>query len=278
MTKVIGYLIPTIGLILTFTSVSGRPQEAPSHFVCMGNEPFWKLEIVSTKAKLTVLSDGRISREVDGTFRSRSDSSPSSFEWQANAADEDSLDFIAVIEEGECLDTMSDETPPYSYRAQVSIDGGRTLSGCCRTGDTPAPRPDREGISLADLPVADLAARPPEDWSRFLLDLLPSLEVCLLETPGSSPRVTKAWRVSSQVVGLRTRNAEGGWFECVTSGDGKTVTRFEILDPDTRPLHKEGRVVFSLAAQYPPSGACYQHERVLDENGKLVGWLSSDTC
>jgi hypothetical protein len=131
---------------------------------------------------------------------------------------------------------------------------------------------------LVDLPVADLATRPPEDWSRYLLDLLPSLQACLLETPGSSPRVTKAWRVSPQVVGLRARNAEGDWYECTTSGNGKTVTRFETLDSSTPPLHLEGRVVFTLASEYPPSGACYQHQRVLDENGNLVGWLSIDTC
>jgi len=36
--------------------------------------------------------------------------------------------------------------------------------------------------------------------------------------------------------------------------------------------------IFTPASQTPPTGECYEHERVTGEDGRLVGWLSHDTC
>jgi len=46
------------------------------------------------------------------------------------------------------------------------------------------------------------------------------------------------------------------------------------------PRRDPGRLtpIFTPAAESPPSGACYEHEEITGEDGRLVGWLSHDTC
>jgi putative lipoprotein len=134
-------------------------------------------------------------------------------------------------------------------------------------------------VDLRTLPVANLAAKDPAvDWSAYLLDLLPAIHVCLANTPGSGPRVTKAWPMNHGMVGVRTRNGESGWFDCIAPMNGGVVDQFSRLDAGTQRLPAEGWVVYSPSPQYPPSGECYEHERVLGDSGQPLGWLSYDTC
>jgi putative lipoprotein len=126
-------------------------------------------------------------------------------------------------------------------------------------------------------PVADLQAKPAEDWSRFLLDLLPAIAACLDATPGPAPRVTKAWPMNRGMAGARTRNGAGGWFDCIAPSLGGEVDRLEPVTDGGR-LPGEGTVVFSPVIQGPPPGECYQHERALGPGGEPIGWLSTETC
>ena len=197
-------------------------------------------------------------------------------DWRGKS--EKGASYRALISEARCLDPASSKEgqSQYDYRVQLTMPNRKTLSGCCNAGlDVAQAQP---APNASEVPVADLSSKAQEDWSRLLLDLLPALEACLEKTPGPSAYVTKAWPMNRGMIGTRTRNRDGGWFECVASSDGRTVEHIEMLPKASPPLPGEQLVVFTPPAQAPPAGSCYRTEQVQDAAGKLVGWLSSNGC
>jgi uncharacterized membrane protein len=254
---------------------TGDPGEQSS-FRCQGNEPFWNLQIEGTQARYRSLADGDAERLYEGEFQWDRTVEPAVFEWLGVDTVETRGRLSASIREERCLDTMSDETPPFTHWIRLRLPNGREVTGCCRTAHAPPVR--RGEIALDELPVADLEALGADVWARALLELLPALETCLDRVGGSGPRVTYAWPIEGGMVGARLRNGEGGWFECVATRDGASIDRFDTLTTADFPLQHENRVVFTPAAQYPPAGNCYEHEKVLDARGEPLGWLSFNTC
>jgi uncharacterized membrane protein len=278
------FRILVLALVLVSLSCGGDgPGEPPSDaterqltFRCQGNEPFWNLRIEGTQASYRSLADGNTEGSYEGEFQWDTSVEPPVFEWQGVDTSDPRARLSASIREEQCLDTMSDETPPFTHWIRMRMPSGREVTGCCRPAD--APMPERGEIALDDLPVANLGVLEADVWAHDLIDLLPALEACLGRMSGSGPRVTYAWSFDDGMVGARLRNGEGGWFECVASRDGTSIDRFDTLTTADFPMQHENKLVFTLAAQYPPSGNCYEHERVLDAQGKLIGWLSFNTC
>ena len=79
-------------------------------------------------------------------------------------------------------------------------------------------------------------------------------------------------------VGVRTSNIEAAGFECVATGQGSVAQPLIALTGEDRGFHDPWSPVFTLRNLPPPSGECYQHERVVGVGGELIGWLSYDTC
>jgi len=273
-------------LALVLASVAcggGGRDEAPADtsgkqltFKCQGNEPFWNLLIEGTEARYRSLADGDSEGLFEGEFQWDTTVEPAVFEWSGVDTGDTKVRLSASIREERCLDTMSGEAPPFSHWIRLRAPNGREVTGCCRAEDVPAT--EREDIVLDELPVADLDALEADVWARGFVDLQPALEACLGRVNGTGPRVNYAWQIDEGTVGARLRNGEGGWFECIATSDGASINRFDALSSSNFPLQNENRVVFTPAAQYPPSGNCYEHERVLGEQGELIGWLSFNTC
>jgi uncharacterized membrane protein len=241
---------------------------------CRGNEPFWQLRI--DRAAATYQRLGEAATELAGSAVPLDHLPRPELVWRGGAV---SLggDLVAWITTESCLDTMSDRegTSAFSHRIRISLPAGEVLTGCCQTSVRAAAG---GAIDHGDLPVADLSAKPAADWTRLLLDLVPAIEACLAASPGPAPHVTKAWPMNRGMVGVRTRNGAGGWFACIAPAPGGAVDRFEPVPPGTSLLPGEGAAVFSPAAQAPPAGVCYRHERVLRADGALLGLLSYDIC
>jgi uncharacterized membrane protein len=254
---------------------TGVPGEQPT-FRCQGNEPFWNLRIEGAQVRYRSLADGDTEASYEGEFQWDTTVEPAVFEWQGVDTKKTGGRLSASIREERCLDTMSDETPPFSHWIRLRAPDGREVTGCCRVAD--APPVDRGEIALDELPLANLELLDAGEWARDLIEFRPALGACLGRTSGSGPRVTYAWSIQGGTVGARLRNGEGGWFECVTNQDGSSIDRFDTLTSADFPLQYENRVVFTPAAQYPPTGNCFEHERVLDAQGELIGWLSFNTC
>ena len=274
-----------LALVLASVACGGgdqeeRPTVAPAAeqpaFRCQGNEPFWNLQIDGTQARYRSLADGDTERTYEGEFQWDTTAEPAVFEWNGVDTGGTRGRLSASIREERCLDTMSDETPPFSHWIRLRAPSGREVTGCCRVADAPAAQ--RGEIALDELPLANLEALEADVWARGLIELRPALETCLDRVSGSGPRVTYAWPIEDGMVGARLRNGEGGWFECVATRDGASIDRFDSLTSADFPLQYENRVVFTPPEQYPPSGNCYEHERVLDAQGEHLGWLSFNTC
>ncbi len=107
---------------------------------------------------------------------------------------------------------------------------------------------------------------------------MPAIQACIDKTPEPDPYATKAWPMNHGMVGVRTRNGQGGWFECVAEANGKSIDRFVTLPPSAPLAPNEDRVVFSPPDHAAPGGKCYKHERVMDGMGDFMGWLSTNVC
>jgi uncharacterized membrane protein/invasion protein IalB len=247
-------------------------------FTCRANEPFWNLSIDNGNARFVSLSEGGEPQAVllAGKLGVTGEGRTPDVDWRGKS--DTGASYRAFISEARCVESMTDKEgeAQYEYRIQLTMPNGKTLRGCCHAGLDNARAPQVPNAN--EIPVADLKNKAPDDWSRFLLDLLPAVEACLDKTPGPSAYVTKAWPMNRSMVGTRTRNRDGGWFECVASSDGSTVERIEMLPKASTPLPGEQLALFTPLAQAPPAGNCYRTERIQDAAGKLVGWLSGYGC
>lgn len=117
--------------LLAGAACGGGSVPAPPQFVCRGNEPFWNLEIVGDRVWLRQLGEDPVS------YTGCDHRSSGGFELECKEDGETRL--RASISEERCLDTMSDETPPFTHRAHIVLADGSVVSGCCNAG----PRPER---------------------------------------------------------------------------------------------------------------------------------------
>lgn len=278
-------ILPAISILLVLLPMGSAAQGSmPSEYKCNGNEPFWGLAIENEHAGWATPGEPE-GRTLEGAFRHLDYAGV--FAWRGEFGEGD---LVAFVTDQPCSDTMVDREYPYSIK--VSLPDGSVLLGCCDTISEPSAEgwseskpdlhteveADEVDESLSDLPVAILDDKPPGDWSRHLLALLPAIESCLAETPGTSPRVVKAWATSHEQVGVRTWSAETAAWECVANGQGSLVRPLTALNSDAIGLHDGWSPIFTLRGQSPPAGECYHHERVVDARGELIGWLSYDTC
>ena len=58
---------------------------------------------------------------------------PVRHEWRGTE-EEGGGGLVAEISRERCLDTMSDETPPFSWSVSLTLPGGEVVNGCCREG------------------------------------------------------------------------------------------------------------------------------------------------
>jgi uncharacterized membrane protein len=246
-------------------------------FACRGNEPFWTLLIDRDQAAFSMVGREPESQQFAGKFRIAGEGRTPIVQWKGKAPGV-AGELVAVLAEERCADTMAgaEGQTEFAFRAQVTEPGGRKLQGCCRAGLEGAGTP--AASELATAPVADFAAKREEDWARHLPDLHPAIRACLEKTPGHSPYVTKAWPMNQGMVGVRTRSGDGDWFHCIAQSDGRAVDRFDSLPRTEPPAPGENLVLFTPAGQAPRPGNCWEHERVLGDAKKLVGYLSYNIC
>lgn len=258
---------------------AGRKRvKAVRQFTCRGNEPSWNLTIDNDRARFDLpLDNPPAVVALAGKLGVTGEGRTPDVDWRGKSAD--GRAYRALIQQQSCADSMSDAEgqTAFDYRVQFTVPGGRRLTGCCDAGLAQRVAA-RAQPDPAQAPVAALGTKSPVDWSRMLMELLPAIDVCLAQTPGASPYVTKAWPMNRGMVGVRTRNATVGWFECVAQSDGKAVDQFGPVESTAPPVPGEEAVLYTPATHAPPSGNCFTHERVMDAGGSQIGWLSSNEC
>jgi hypothetical protein len=132
--------------------------------------------------------------------------------------------------------------------------------------------------ALPDYPTAQLEGRDPaEDWTAWLGSLLPAVLACVEATEGEA-RVIRVEPAGDGRAAARLVNDSRETWDCMATVSGPTV---DLLEPRGRNLPRrpgEADSILTPASGRPPSGACYTHESLRDEAGRLLGWLSYDLC
>jgi uncharacterized membrane protein len=283
MCRSVAHIAAALGLLVLASSAAPATPaglaELPTAFECSGNEPFWNLTIRQDTAEFSSLAStlGPEISALRGSYGSLSRVAEPLFVWRGRAQGTP-REVVVFITQTRCVDTMSDREgqTAFPYSARVSLPNDQLLAGCCRAGAAAAG--SRVAAAAERLPAADLQSKPTDDWSRLLIELLAPIKACLARAPGTVTRVTKAWPMNKAMTGVRIRDDAAGYWECVAEAQGAAVHLFEPLPTGTARLPGEDRVLFTPAAQAPPSGRCYKHERVLFPEGELLGWLSYDGC
>jgi len=260
------------------TAAPAQSVSVPRQFACQGNEPFWNLMIDGDTARFVSLTGSGDPKPVmlSGKLQATAESTGATYGWRGRSADGSS--YGALIERRSCRDSMSDRegVTTFAYSATLAVPGGGTLQGCCNAGlslDKNAGTSGEPSVRLSGL-----RGRAPEDWSRHLPDMLRAIDACLERTPGDGAYVTKAWPMNRGMVGVRTRNASVGWFECIAQQDGRAIDQFTPIDAKSVRIADEEKLLFVPAAAGRHDGNCFRHEQVLDEADRPLGWLTTNTC
>ncbi len=271
----LGLLMACTVTVWPVVPAAAQQVAAVNNFNCRGSLPEWSLRINAERSVYSRLAaTGPQNTELDGFFGSAGRGGTRSYVWRG-VGGASGHPLVAVINEQACYEPPNNPESS-DFHAVVSLPDGEILTGCCQADFTVAATANA-AVNPVVWPDADLAARAPGDWSSNLLDLLPIIRTCLRRTPGYAPFVLKAWPLNRGFVGVRTQNSEGNRFECVATANGANQM-FRDLSPTAAPLPGEAAPAFTPAPQHPPTDACYWHERVLDEDGQPIGWLSNMRC
>jgi putative lipoprotein len=133
-------------------------------------------------------------------------------------------------------------------------------------------------LAPGEYPPLDPKAKPADDWSRLLIDLMPAIHACLGQEVGDLPRVIKAWPMSKGMAGVRLQNLDGGRHQCIAAAGGAPIDGGEPLAFDAPALPGESNPIFTPADGAYPGGNCFSHERVEVGAGRFLGWLSTRIC
>lgn len=101
----------------------------PPTLQCQGNEPFWNITVEAESAEMTRL--GESPQTFAGRFTRLGGSQPRVFEWQGEQQGM-AGNLYLIASQRQCLDTMSDETPPFGFDVRLRLPSNEMLQGCCR--------------------------------------------------------------------------------------------------------------------------------------------------
>jgi hypothetical protein len=114
------------------------------------------------------------------------------------------------------------------------------------------------------------------DWSRYIIGLLPAIEVCVRDVPAGPAVVTGAYRLEGAKIGVRLRGPGGQRWACTASASGRDSGSYTSLAPgNLKP--GEGDPLLTFGER--PSGECLKADPLVDPtSGQLMGWFSYDAC
>ena len=255
--------------VLAVGAASAADAPTVQQLQCRGFEPFFAITAGPDNA---TWSEPGKEMTLRGGFKRQDFLRPPWLIWRGvdAKARRDAQPVVLTARKEACVPTMGegDKIAALDWRAVVSHPDGRVMTGCCTL---------KTGIDLSRAPVARTAAKPSEDWSRHLSELLPAINACLTDGVPSTERVSKAWPMNQGKAGVRLVDREGVAYDCVADlGLRKVETVERVASDDT--MSDVGSPVFWPAREAPPSIQCGRAERVLDRQGRTVGFLNYEAC
>ena len=236
---------------------------------CRGEEPSWRLDAGRASAVYTSLT-ARGKREVvfRGSVQTLAFLAPPVTIWRGDSTHLPRETLVATVREEACRSTMADG-PPATHRAVLSVKAGDAVTGCCVV---------RAGFDARGAPVADFAAKKPDDWARLLPGIAPAVNLCLAREGARAKAVAKAWPMNGGTAGVRILQTSGAAVDCVANTSGRGTPTITAVDPAKPPLPNAGNPLLYPAREPPPIVACGRLERAQGARGVLIGYLHYDPC
>ena len=236
---------------------------------CLGEEPFWRLDANRNTGTYSVLA-AKGKREVvfRGSLQSLSFLSPSVMVWRGDSTHLPRETLVATLREEACRSTMA-EGPPKTHRVILSLKAGEAITGCCAV---------RAAYDARTAPAATFAAKSPDDWARFLPDLLPAMNLCLTRSGGRAKWIARAAPASQKAASVRIVEADGQALDCTADLTGRGVTTIARVPAAAPTLPGAGNPLFYPVRDQAPMVSCGRLERVLGKNNAVQGYLHYDPC
>lgn len=224
---------------------------------CRGDEGGgWRLDANLQTAQLTTQTPRRRDIVFRGSLQALASVSPAAVVWRGDSTHLPRETLVLTAREEGCA-------APATYRAVLSIRAGEAASGCCTV---------RAGYDARIAPVANLGAKPADDWTRAVIDLLPAINACIAREGGKVKAVAGSSGATQGPVRVRLIET-GGDVECTVDAGGRGTASITNAAPATA-----GGPLFYPPREPPPIVACGRLERVLTPRGALAGYLHYDAC
>ncbi len=229
---------------------------------CRGDDATWRLDATTATAHYAASAP----RKRDVVFRGGLQTlagPPATVVWRGDTTHLPRETVVLAAREEACRLALPG-LPAGTHQALLSIRAGEAATGCCVV---------RAGYDARVAPLANLAAKPADDWARALPDLLPALNACVARAGAGFKAVTFA-QARGTSVRVRMRDSEGKDIECTVDAAGRgtpTITAAESTAGPTGPWWYPAR-------EPAPIVACGRLERVQNARGVLAGYLQYDPC
>jgi hypothetical protein len=234
---------------------------------CAGEEPFWRLDATRTTGSYSVLA-AKGKREVvfRGSLQSLSSLTPPVVVWRGDSTHLPRETLMATVHEQACRSTMADGTPK-THRVILSLKPGEAVTGCCTV---------RAAFDARTAPVANFAVKNPDDWARFLPDLLPAMNLCVARGGARAKWISRATPRGQTAATVRVVEVDGQVLDCTAELTGRGAPAVaRVASPS--PASVNGPL-FYPAREQPPMVSCGRLERVLGKNNVVQGYLHYDPC
>ncbi len=229
---------------------------------CRGDDGTWRFDASRTAAQYATTTP----RKRDVVFRGSLQTLPGTpplVVWRGDTTHLPRDTAVLAAREESCRMAMPG-IPVGTHKALLSIRPGEAMRGCCVA---------RAGYDARVAPVADLAAKPADDWARGILDLLPALNACAARSGAKFRAVTSA-AVRGPKVHVRVREVDGKGTECIVDASGRgtpTLVPADAEAPSAGPWWYPAR-------DPAPIVACGRIERVHKARGAAAGYLQYNPC
>ena len=211
-------------------------------FEAFGTEPDWRIDILDNWVNFS-----RTGLDEVGAL-------PGTRDVRAGGALIEAGPLSIILKAGACEAAPGQQLP---YVANVYFEGV-TYEGCGRRA------------------AAGAAGAVPA-WSALLPELMPAINACAGRVQAKPARVTIAYVIDGGQVSVRFVDSDGGRWECGAPSSGGAISYFEPIG-DRDVLQGEQQPLFTLAADTPPKGACWQSDPATSADGAILGTLSRRTC
>lgn len=259
------------GLVLACVACGALAQQpvVVQTLTCRGEEPFWRLDANRTTGTYSALAaKGRREVVFRGSLQALSFLSPPVLVWRGDSTHLPRETLVATVREEACRSTMADG-PPMTHRAFLSLKTGEAVTGCCTV---------RAAYDARTAPTADVAAKNPDDWARFLTDLLPAMSLCMTRAGPRARWIARAAPLNHGQAAVRIVDLDGQALDCTADLTGRGVPTIVRVPAGTPPLAGAGNPRFLPAREQPPMVSCGKLERFVGRNNAVLGYLHYDPC